>query len=73
MAEQEKKMAAALAAVSAYLQQEEEALHRQLAAAMAPAGAQMAAPPQNLWGQSGRQNMMQLRSMMQLKGFHRVG
>jgi hypothetical protein len=54
MATMRKKMAAALAAVSAYMQQEEEAQRRWL-------------PPWrlpnrrfelNLWGQSGRQSMM---------------
>ncbi|MDA8140809.1 MAG: hypothetical protein M0036_19345 [Desulfobacteraceae bacterium] len=91
MSDKEKKMAAALAAVSAYLQQEEEYLARQTAAAApslsrdedriqpfpaaAPASSQKTAPAPalNLWGQSGRQSMMQLRNLMQLRGFHRLG
>jgi hypothetical protein len=70
MTEKEKLMAAALAGVAAFMQQEEEALHQQLAAMTAP-------PPEkpaselNLWGHSGRQSMMQLRQMMQLKALHR--
>ena len=65
----EKKMAAALAAVSAYMQQEQEAVEEQLAAA--------AAPPKlpfnvvNVWGRSGRQDIAQMRNLMQLKAFHR--
>ncbi len=65
----EKKMAAALAAVSAYMQQEQEAYADALAAAMAPPK-----PPaieMNLWGQSGRQGMMTMRSLMQMKAFDR--
>lgn len=65
----EKKMAAALAAVSAYMQQEQEAYADAMAAAMAPAK-----PPaidMNLWGQSGRQGMMTMRSLMQMKAFDR--
>ncbi len=68
----EKLMAAAMAAVSAYLQLEEEACHQKLAAAMAPPRAQQAPQPTlNLWGQSGRQGMMQMRNLMQIKAFQR--
>jgi len=73
MIEQEKKMAAALAAVAAYMQREEESVHRQLAAAMAPPKTPAPATVPNLWGQSGRQSMMQMRSLMQIKGLHRLG
>jgi hypothetical protein len=65
----EKKMAAALAAVSAYMQQEQEAYADTMAAAMAPPK-----PPaieMNLWGQSGRQGMMTMRSLMQMRAFDR--
>ena len=65
------KITAITAAVAAYIKTEEEALM----AAMANAGpAQPAAgstAPQNLWGLSGRQNMMQLRSLMQLRAMTR--
>ena len=64
MAGKEKKIAAALAAVSLYLQQEE-------------ASAQVQAPPEpkgvefSLWGQSGSQEMMSMRKLIQLRTFTR--
>lgn len=67
MATEEKKMAAALAAVSAFMQQEQEALQAVLEPSEAQSG-----PAANLWGQSGRQSMMQLRNLMQLKALHRI-
>jgi hypothetical protein len=69
MEKMEKKMAAALAAVSAYMQQEQEAYAEALAAASEPK-----APPavvSNSWGQSGRQSMMAMRNLMQMKAFYR--
>ncbi len=69
MGNMEKKMAAALAAVSAYMQQEQEAYAAALAAATAPLR-----PPAielNHWGQSGRQSMMAMRNLMQMKAFDR--
>ena len=71
MTKREKQMAAAMAAVAAYMQQEEEVCHQQLAAAMAPPKTQAAQANLNLWGQSGRQSMMQMRNLMQVKAFHR--
>lgn len=64
MSETSKKVAAALAAVNAYLQ-EEEALYQQKEAA--------APPPVNInpWSLSGRQNMMNLRQLIQMKPFAR--
>ena len=70
MGTMEKKMAAALAAVSAYMQQEQEAYAEAVAAAMEPPK-----PPAielNLWGQSGRQSMMAMRNLMQMKAFDRL-
>ena len=67
MTSKEKKMAAALAAVSAYMQQEQEVYQEKLAAAQAPKTAEKL----NLWGLSGRQAMGQMRNLMQLKAFHR--
>ena len=69
MGTMEKKMAAALAAVSAYMQQEQEAYAEAVAAAMEPPK-----PPTiqlNHWGQSGRQDMMAMRNLMQMKAFDR--
>ncbi|MDK9708816.1 MAG: hypothetical protein OEL83_17375 [Desulforhopalus sp.] len=67
MAGERKKMVAALAAVNLYLQQEEE----QMSAALH-------VPPQNppgtefsQWGQSGRQEMMAMRRLIQLRTFTR--
>jgi hypothetical protein len=61
----EKKMAAALAAVSAYMQQEQEAYAEALSAAVE--GPKAPAIELNQWGQSGRQSMMAMRNLMQLK------
>jgi folate-dependent tRNA-U54 methylase TrmFO/GidA len=67
----EKKKAAAIAAVMAYLKTEEEIAAAGIAAAQAaarlPAGAAVSV---DMWGLSGRQAMMQMRSMMQMKSFH---
>jgi len=66
--ETDKKMAAAIAAVMSYLKTEEEILVMQTVSA--PAAAQAAAPiSMNMWGMSGRQAMMQMRNMMQMKVF----
>ena len=64
----QKKLAAALAAVAAYIQTEEEAL--------------VIPPPErpkprrfeqgNLWALSGRQGMMDMRNLMQMKTFNRL-
>ena len=67
MTSKEKKMAAAMAAVSAYMQQEQEAYQDKLAAAAKPKAGELP----NLWGQSGRQAMAQMRNLMQIKAFHR--
>lgn len=72
MEAKEKQMAAAIAAVAAYMQMEEASCRQQIAAAMAPPKAPAPCEPPNLWGQSGRQSMMQLRSLMQLKAFDRL-
>lgn len=66
------KQAAAVAAVFEYIRSEEEALCRALTAGPAPAAAPAPTPPAplKLWGASGRQHQMQLRTMMQLKAFH---
>jgi hypothetical protein len=70
MGKMEKKMAAALAAVSAYMQQEQETFAEALVAVAAPP-APPAAVSSNLWGQSGRQSMMAMRNLMQMKAFVR--
>jgi len=64
MVKAKKKMAAALAAVNAYLMQEEEAAYQaQLAAAKpAPTGP-------SLWAIAGRQDIMNYRRLIQMKAF----
>ena len=65
MADTKKKMAAALAAVNAYMLQEEEAAYQaQLAAA-----AQKAATGPSLWAIAGRQDIMNFRRLIQMKAF----
>ena len=54
-----KKMAAAMAAVTAYMRAQEEAA--------APATPKV--EPSPMWGMSGRMAQMQLRNMMQMKAF----
>jgi hypothetical protein len=65
----DKKMAAALTAVVQYIRSEEEMVVLQSRAmpAEAPAGPPA---PVKLWGVSGRQAMMQMRNLMQLRSFH---
>lgn len=64
MADVKKKMAAALAAVNAYMQQEEEAAYQAQLAAAKPA-----ATGPNLWAIAGRQDIMTFRRLIQLKAF----
>jgi len=62
-----KKQAAAIAAVMKHLKAEQEAIAFQAMAATALAA--RAAPPLKVWGYSGRQAQMQMRTMMQIKTF----
>lgn len=64
-----KKTAAAVTAVLAYIQ-EEEAAAQQAGAAAQPQAA-TAEPRANLWGISGRQEMMQMGALMQMRTFLR--
>jgi hypothetical protein len=67
MADKKKKLAAALAAVSLYLQQEEAtALEQQQASLSNSKGAGF-----SLWGQSGNQEVMSMRRLIQLRAFTR--
>lgn len=69
MTEAQKRIAAALAAVVQLLQEEELA-----ALQFAPQAAETALPPgPSLWALSGRQSQMQLRNLMQLRAFGRLG
>lgn len=69
MTDRQKKMAAALAAVSAYVQQEEEAASEHGVAVLSPRTETGAA---NLWGPSGRLEMMSMRRLIQLRAFGRI-
>jgi uncharacterized protein (UPF0210 family) len=70
--ENKKKAVAAAAAVIEYIAAEEAAAGM---ASMAPSGVGMPAPgaaapgPVKLWGMSGRQAQMQMRSLMQMRTF----
>ncbi len=67
-----KKLAAAMAAVTAYIKTGEAAACQDLAASdMIPQGTLSAMPSSqmNLWGVTGRQALMQANTMMQLRMF----
>ncbi len=64
MADRQKKMAAALAAVSAYLQMEEQAA-AEASAQQTQTGPQI----QSCWSQSGRMDMMTMRRLIQMRTF----
>ncbi len=67
MTDCQKKIAAAIAAVMQYLQ-EEDALQFE------PRAAEAAAPAgPKLWALNGRQTQMQLRNLMQLRALGRMG
>jgi len=66
MAKKSKKMAAALSAVSLYLQQEQAVQDELAASEPAAPGAQI-----SMWGHSGRQEMMALRRLIQMRTFTR--
>lgn len=63
-------MAAAIAAVNAYLQQEQEAVAQQAAAMTVPAST-VADIGVSQWSFSGRQEMMAMRRLVQLRVFDR--
>lgn len=66
MAKKSKKMAAALAAVNLYLQQEQAAQEELAASEPAALGAQT-----SMWGHSGRQEIMAMRRLIQMRTFTR--
>jgi L-2-hydroxyglutarate oxidase LhgO len=69
MADSQKKIAAAIAAVMQYLQEEEMA-----ALQFASPAAETAAPAgPKLWALNGRQTQMQMRNLMQLRAIGRMG
>ncbi len=62
----QKKMAAALAAVNAYIQMEEQAAGQAAAQSLEDNAARQM---QSCWSQSGRQDMMTMRRLIQLRTF----
>lgn len=70
----EKKIAAAISAVMAYIRTEEEltTLQSMPSQQQMPSSAQRPATDSvRLWGISGRQTQMQTRMQMQMRAFHR--
>ncbi|MBC2694726.1 MAG: hypothetical protein HF982_05530 [Desulfobacteraceae bacterium] len=65
MDENKKKIAAAISAVTRYIQQEEEIYTQPC-----PALAHTPSVKLRLWSLSGRQAQMQMRNLMQMKAFH---
>lgn len=63
MADMQKKMAAALAAVNAYLEMEEQA------AQLTPEPPHIPASEATCWSHSGRHDMMTMRRLIQLRTF----
>ncbi|AOY60183.1 MULTISPECIES: hypothetical protein [Desulfococcus] len=65
-----KKITAALSAVAAYIKSGEEMAAMQGPPAEAPPAPEKPAPMPSLWGVGGRQDIMQMRNLMQMKAFH---
>ncbi len=67
-----KKKIAAIAAVTHYIKSEQEAAAFSMSqlADTVPETIQETSLVMNLWGISGRQQQMQMRSLMQMKAFH---
>ncbi len=64
-----RKLAAAMAAVTALIRTEEEAFAYSAQQEVAASSQQQVSGPNNLWGIMGRQTCMQASSMMQLRMF----
>jgi len=68
--EPDKKIAAAISAVMSYIKTEEEIIYQQSTTAPAASqGAAAAGVPTKMWALSGRQAIMQMRTLMQMKTF----
>ncbi len=70
--ENRKKKAAAISAVISYIKTEEEAFSMQPVVVNNRADFVSRQVSLNLWGVSGRQSLMQMRNLMQMKAFYRV-
>ena len=69
MQKREKRVAAALAAVQLYLQEEEAAAQAMLEQSIVPASVPV---DQGAWAQAGRMETMSMRRMMQMRAFART-
>jgi len=67
-----KKITAAVSAVMSYLEEEAAAIQAAPREISEPAPGPAPSAPVGHWGVSGRQAQMQMRSLMQLKAFHRL-
>ena len=67
-----KKITAAVSAVMSYLEEEAAAIQVAPREISEPAAGAAPCAPVSFWGVSGRQAQMQMRSLMQLKAFHRL-
>ena len=67
--EPDKKIAAAISAVMSYIKTEEEIIYQQTMAAPDAIQSAVAAVPTKMWALSGRQAIMQMRHLMQMKTF----
>jgi hypothetical protein len=65
-----KRVTAAIAAVTHYIRMEEEAfIMQQAAMGGMPQAPSVSAPASSPWGMNGRQAQMQMRNLMQLRTF----
>lgn len=69
----DKKVAAAIAAVMSYIQEEEAASAQAAMYGMPQAPAAIPADPIKPWAMNGRQAQMQMRTLMQMRTFQRNG
>ena len=67
--EPDKKIAAAISAVMSYIKTEEEIIYQQTLTDQAAPQAATAAVPTKMWALSGRQALMQMRHLMQMRTF----
>jgi hypothetical protein len=68
-----KKITAAVSAVMSYLEEEAVSIQAAPQEISGPVARPAPSASVSLWGLSGRQAQMQMRNMMQLKAFHRLG
>jgi hypothetical protein len=67
--EPDRKITAAISAVMSYIKTEEEIIYQQAMATPAAKQTTAAEVPTKMWALSGRQAIMQMRNLMQMKTF----